>query len=326
MPMTGLLTIDPNLFLDSAISEETAAAVRKIEEESSHMPSLRDIPIEAIRARLSDGAGILGREPLSDKARWREITGSGRTIALREIVPDTVEGVYLHIHGGGYCMGGADYQDQSLTALARATNCAVFSVEYRLTPENPWPAGIEDCEAAALWLAEGVGTEFGTDRLFIGGESAGAHYAASTLIRMRDDHGFSGFAGANLVSGPYDMTMTPGLRNWGNRALVLDTDVCAYFGTQLYPPADWTMEDRRRPDVSPLFARLDGMPPALFTTGTLDPVLDDSLFMAQRWLAAGCEVDLAIYPGGFHAFEKLDIGISRQARQKMYDFISARIK
>jgi acetyl esterase len=100
---------------------------------------------------------------------------------------------------------------------------ACVSVEYRLAPENPYPAPPDDCESAALWLAKNAKAEFGSDVLAIGGESAGATLAAVTLLRMRDRHGFTGFRAANLVYGAYDLSMTPSQKQFGNERLVLRT-------------------------------------------------------------------------------------------------------
>jgi acetyl esterase/lipase len=134
---------------------------------------------------------------------------------------------------------------------------------------------------------------------------------------MRDRHSFTGFSGANLVYGCYDTTMTPSQRNWGERNLILSTPILEWFNDHYVP-----MEKRSDPDVSPLYADLSNMPPALFTVGTLDPLLDDSLFMHARWVAAGNESELAVYPGGIHVFNLFPIKIAREANNKAFDFIS----
>jgi dienelactone hydrolase len=85
------------------------------------------------------------------------------------------------------------------------------------------PAGPDDCEAAAAWLVQNGKKEFGTDALTIGGESAGGHLTAVTILRMRDRHGYTGFRGANIVYGAFDLSMTPSQRQFGNTRLVLRT-------------------------------------------------------------------------------------------------------
>jgi acetyl esterase/lipase len=107
--------------------------------------------------------------------------------------------------------------------IADNTGQAVVAVEYRLAPEHPYPAGPDDCEAAAAWLVHKGKREFGTDALTIGGESAGGHLTAVTVLRMRDRHGFTGFRGANIVYGAFDLAMTPSQRQFGNTRLVLRT-------------------------------------------------------------------------------------------------------
>jgi len=137
--------------------------------------------------------------------------------------------------------------------------------------------------------------------LAIGGESAGATLAVPTLVRLRDKHGFTGFRGANLSYGNYDTSMTPS-QIWigANRFLIGTEDIkqCS----NAYAP---DVSQRRDPDMSALYARLTHMPRALFTVGTLDPFLDDSLFVYARWIAAGNEAELAVYPGAPHGFNIL---------------------
>jgi len=233
------------------------------------------------------------------------------------LVPDAVRGVYLHLHGGGWTLGAANQSDLRNWALARHCGLAVVSVDYRLAPEHPYPAGPDDCEAAALWLAQSAPAEFGTTRLWIGGESAGAHLAVVTMLRLRDRHGLRPFAGANLVYGCYDLSMTPSQRRWGERNLVLSTPILGWFYDFFVPdPAR-----RRDPDVSPLYADLTGMPPALFTVGTLDPLLDDSLFLHARWIAVGGRAELAVWPGGVHGFDAFPTKLSRAARDRIDAFL-----
>ncbi|MCI5043154.1 MAG: alpha/beta hydrolase [Aquisalinus sp.] len=323
--MTGKLIIDPFVFSEEAIAPETAKATAELEAMMKELPRIWEVGAPAVREARKRGEGLLAREPYSDMAEWQTATANGLEVPIRVLKPDNPQGIYFHIHGGGHTIGSADSHDQMFEKMVLEMNIAVVSVEYRLAPEDPWPAGPDDCEAAACWLIENMKSEFGTERVVIGGESAGAHLCAVTLLRMRDKHGFTGFAGANLVYGIYDMSMTPSLRNWGDRLLIIDTPVCTWFGDNLLPPDQYDREAKRDPGISPLYADLSDMPPALFSVGTLDPILDDSLFMAQRWLQAGHATELDIYPGGIHAFDAMPIPMAKEARQRMNAFIKARL-
>lgn len=293
--MTGLP--DPHIFTPGAISADTTAFNERIEAALKDLPPNYTRKPEDIRADREAGRGAFGPLALSPNARERTIPGPGGELTLRTFVPDRVEGVYLHLHGGGWVLGRAHHSDPRNEAIAANCNLAVVSVDYRLAPEHPYPAGPDDCEAAARWLVANGKAEFGTDRFIIGGESAGGHLAAVTLLRMRERHGYRGFRAANFVYGVFDLTMTPSQANWGKRELILSTPTMQWF-YDCYVPAN----RRREPDVSPIFADLSGLPPALFTVGTMDPLIDDSLYMAARWTAAGNQARLAVYPGGIHGF------------------------
>lgn len=206
--------------------------------------------------------------------------------------PDRVDGVYLHIHGGGWAFGSADGQDERLWRLARGTRLAVVSVEYRLAPEHPFPAGPDDCEAAARWLAEHAEAEFGTSRLLIGGESAGAHLSVLTLVRVPGV-----FQAANLVFGAYDLSKR---------------------GNELFTPG-MTAEQRRDPGISPVFADLTGVPPARIVVGTEDRLLDDSLALAERWPAL---VQLHVVAGAMHGFTLYPLTITERELRRERDFLA----
>lgn len=311
--------IDPAVFSPEAISPETTEFNAQLEAMLATVtPSWQRNP-QDVRDEREAGAGIFGPLVLSEMAQTRNISTPAGDVPVRLFVPDRVEGVFLHIHGGGWVLGRAHHGDPRLEALSRRHNLAVVSVDYRLAPEHPYPAAPDDCEGVAAWLAEDARGEFGTDRLLIGGESAGAHLAVVTLLRMRDRHGFRGFAGANLVYGVYDLRLTPSAANWGTRELVLSTPVMRWFVNHFVPDASRLAE----PDVSPLFADLTGMPPALFTVGTLDPLLDDTLFMASRWAEFGNECELAVYPGGVHGLNAFPNALGQQASEHIDGWISA---
>jgi acetyl esterase/lipase len=294
----------PELFRKDAIAEDTATLNDGLVALMTPMPEWWNIGAEVTREARRQGRGPFPAPVLSPRARTQTITGrDGNEIKLRIIEPSQtnpgqINGVYLHIHGGGWVLGAADQQDPMLEHIADNAKLAVVSVEYRLAPEHPYPAGPDDCEFAAAWLVKNAVSIFGTDKLTIGGESAGGHLAAVTILRMRDRYGYTGFRGANLVYGAYDLSMTPSQRAFGNRRLVLRTIDMQQFYNAFLP----TITERRVPDISPLYADLAGLCPALFSVGTQDALLDDTLFMYTRWIAAGNEAELEIYPGGAHGF------------------------
>ncbi len=312
--------LDPALFRPDAVAPDTKALNDAMVKLLTPLPDWWVVGAENVRAARRRGEGPFPAPVMSDRARTITIPGrDGYQIPLRIIAPDSPRGVYLHIHGGGWVLGGAELQDPALERMADETGLAVVSVEYRLAPEHPYPAGPDDCEAAALWLTRNAKREFGTEALTIGGESAGGHLSAATVLRMRDRHGYTGFRGANLIYGAYDLSLTPSQRRFGDTRLVLRTIDIVQFVNAFLP----TVTDRRDPDISPLYNDLKGLCPALFSVGTSDALLDDTLFMHARWLAAGNAAELAIYPGGAHGFTLFPNALAEQAEARMFAFLRA---
>jgi len=306
---------------------ETRAFNVQLERLIATQPSAHTVPLPVIRQKRREGKGIFPPPVLLPQARDLHIAGRGGQIRLRVLAPAReARGVYLHIHGGGWALGGADMQDPLLMELAEATGLCVVSVDYRLAPEHPHPAGADDCEDAARWLVENGVEELGVPRrLAVGGESAGAHLSVVTLLRLRDAHGIRGaFRAANLVFGAYDLSMVPSTRSWGDRNLVLSGPILECLVAAFLPGED--REARRAPAVSPLFADLRDLPPALFTVGTLDPLLDDSLFMEARWRAAGGRTQLRVWPEAVHGFTAYPIAMAKAANAVQYEFLAASLE
>lgn len=305
--------------------DEAQQANTRLEQVLQDAPSVHTIDIAATRSQRSSGEGLFGPLVKLENAHSRAVVTPAGLVGLRCISPSHPEGVYLHMHGGGWVLGAADQQDLLLQRIAYQANVAVVSVEYRLAPEHPFPAAVDDCEAAATWLIAQAKAEWGTERLLIGGESAGAHLAALTLLRIRDRISSTPpFLGANLVFGVYDLGMSPSQRLWGNRNLVLSTSILNWFYDCFVPQR--SPEQRRDPLISPLYASLNNLPPALFVVGAHDPLLDDSTFMAARWASAGNEGTLAVYSEGIHAFTSLPTHLADQALDQQIRFIRNMVK
>lgn len=309
----------PRVEVPDHVIAEAEEVNRAVEELLASAPRTETVPPEESRRARAEGRGWAGPVVRLDEAADRTIAGPAGELTLRTFTPDTVRGVFLHLHGGGWVLGAADQQDALLSTIATTAEVAVVSLEYRLAPEHPFPAAPDDCAAAAGWLLEHAVREWGTDRLLIGGESAGAHLAATTLLRLRDAGAVDRFVAANLVFGAYDLSMTPSQRNWGTRNLVLSTPLMEWFYDHFLPGT--SPEERRDPGLSPLYADLTGLPPALFTVGDLDPLLDDSLFMAARWAAAGNDAELAVYPAGIHGFHAFPTELGRRCLDQQLQFL-----
>jgi acetyl esterase len=219
---------------------------------------------------------------------------------------------YLDIHGGGFYMDSAARGDARSAHLADALGVTVVSVEYRLAPEHPWPAAPDDCETAALWLVEEGRKVFGTERMLIGGASAGATLATTTMLRLRDRGLVHPILGAVLQFGAYDLSgQSPGGRLYADEWFIQ-----AYAGH---------VPDRTDPDVSPLYGDLRGLPPTLLLVGTLDVLLEDNFAMAARLSAAGNEVDLRVFPQSMHGFTSHPTSMAAAAQDGVETWLASRL-
>ncbi|MFF0087034.1 alpha/beta hydrolase [Streptomyces canus] len=300
-------TLDAALFRANAIAPETAEFNDRLRKLVKSMPG-------------HEASGSLPVPPTEPSERARTlgiVREGGHELTLRVIAPDRPQGVYLHFHGGGFVSGSAEQSDQAFERIAQNTDLACIDVNYRLAPKHPYPAAWDDAESAAMWVIENAQTEFGTDALAIGGVSAGATLAASVLVRLRERLGFTGFQAANLVFGNFDLSMTPSQTLLGADAVPVATETIRACTDAVAPRTKL----RRDPDLSPMFADLRDLPAALFTVGTLDPFLDDSLFMHSRWIAAGNTAELAVYPGGTHGFTAFPIPLADQANGRIDAFL-----
>lgn len=319
-----MLTLDPRDFEAARVDPELAALNAYIIAELKKAPDRWSVPVETVRRIRKEGGGIFPAAPLDPDAEVvTHEDEQGREIGVRLFRPRSgpARGTFLHIHGGGWVFGSAQENDPILRRLADRTGLAVASIDYRLAPEDPFPAAVDDCVSVARALFEGRLADLPTGWLAIGGESAGAHLAVLTLIRLRDDHAAQPFKAANLTAGCYDLSLTPSVRQNGDRQLILNTRDIEEFAVR-FVPSDVSRQD---PSVSPLYADLAGLPPALFSCGTSDLLIDDTLFMASRWLAAGNATTLSLTNGGCHVFQSFPTAASRASLDRMEAFLCKRI-
>ena len=304
------------------------------EDYSSYLTEIR--AFNKILAQSPQPKTILTKEGLEDTRKMmmafvnqktilqptiKTITGPAGEIKLTVFKPDVVRAVVLDIHGGSWIMGSPLADAVFNDGMARTCNVAVVSVDYRLAPEFPFPACIEDCKATAKWLVNNAKSEFGTDKLFISGASAGGHLAALTTIYIRDSlKAIDKVKGVNLVYGAFDLGKTPSLRSVSDSTLILFKENVAETMQLVFP--GWTEEKKQDPKYSPLYADLKKLPPAFFTIGTIDPLIDDTYFMETRWRNAGNKTFLAVYPECPHAFNAFPTKIAKVANERMYSWIN----
>lgn len=311
----------------SPASPETEAFRDRLEKLLEVVPPPEQIDVNEARRLRAEGQGVLPIDGPLPEAQWVDLPhapagGPGR---CRLIETAGADGVYFHIHGGGWTFGSPDHFDGRNLRLARAANVSVVSAAYRLAPENRWPAGAEDCFAAAQFALD-YAAERGLPIVF-GGESAGAHLSVVTMLRLRALGRSPPVAGAVLAYGCFDLRGTPSAMNWGPRNLVLSTPILRWFIDHVLGPDG----DPNDPDVSPLLADVSGMPPALFFVGDQDPLLDDTLFMAQRWRAAGASATLEVWTGAIHAFDyfvdpMFQLPIAAESQERQAQFVRARVE
>ncbi len=248
---------------------------------------------------------------------------SGRPIPCRVLKPQgdqPANGVFMHVHGGGWVLQDEASQDPVLQHVADAAGVLCISIGYRLAPEHPFPAGSEDCYDVAEWLVDNAEKQFGAPLSFLGGESAGGHLSVLTALHLLQNqekrYSEFRFRGLLLHFGCYDLTLTPQACNFKKRVpLVLELEIIHEFLKAFLPGK--SMEEMKHPSISPLYADLAKLklPAALFTCGTEDCLLDDTVFMSTKWMASGGEAVVKILPGAPHGYIGFPPEVSEGARE-----------
>jgi hypothetical protein len=235
MPWPTARPFDPALFADAAIDAETAKLNSDMIQMLTSQPEWWIVGAATMRAARRRGEKPFPAPVMSNCARILTITGkNGNEIPLRVMHRGNPEEFICTSTAAAGCWAARTCRIRCSSGSPTTRGRAVVAVEYRLAPEHPYPAGPDDCEAAAAWLVQNGKKEFGTGVLTIGGESAGGHLTAVTILRMRDRHGYTGFRDANIVYGAFDLSMTPRQRRFGNTRLVLRTiDMQQFYSASL---------------------------------------------------------------------------------------------
>jgi len=254
-----------------------------------------DTPPSITQARAtSDGWSIATAEP--DEVTYEGVDTGGVPAEWAIPAGAAADRVLMYLHGGGYTIGSIASHRKLVGHLARAAGCRALSVEYRLAPENPFPAGLEDAVAAYLWLV-GEGVEAG--RIGIGGDSAGGGLALATVLALRE-RGLP-MPGALVLLSPWTDLASTGeslTTNIGRDLLLRRIEEDA-------PGVGWYAGDYdvTNPLISPLYADFTDFPPFVVHVGDAELLLDDSTRLAERASAAGCDVTIEVWPEMQHVFQ-----------------------
>lgn len=270
--------------------------------------------IELVREMLAAARTSTSEEQSIEEMRAGMIASTApmrpsETVALGEadlggvraqtLTPETVAGdrTLLYFHGGGYVIGAPETHTGMVSYIAEAMAATCWSMDYRMAPEDPFPAAIEDGVAAYAALLE---TGVSPDKIIIAGDSAGGGTAVATALKARDD-GLAMPAGLALLS-PWVNLACEG---WSYTAkaeadpMITDASINRMAGLYL------NGADATHPYASPVHADLSGLPPMLIQVGPDEVLLSDSITLAERAGAAHVAVTLEIWPQMFHVFQAL---------------------
>ncbi|GAW52062.1 MULTISPECIES: alpha/beta hydrolase [unclassified Nocardioides] len=217
------------------------------------------------------------------------------------------------LHGGGFVIGDLDTHDLTARTLANGCDAVVVSVDYRLAPEDPWPAGVEDVVAATRWAASALPTLGGNDRLAVAGDSAGGNLSAVVAQAMRDE-GIP-LAGQLLIYPVTDRRGSYPSHQENGTGYLLDLDTMRWFDEHYV--GHLTDVDDTDPRLAPLHGDLTGLAPAVLVVAEFDPLRDDGLAYAAALEAAGVPVEVRTFPGMIHGF--IDMGRHSPGAQAAVD-------
>lgn len=226
--------------------------------------------------------------------------------------------VILYLHGGGYVLGSINTHRAMISRIARASNARALAIDYRLAPEHPFPAAVDDSIAAYRWLlAQG----YKPGRIVISGDSAGGGLTISALLAIRDAK-LPMPAAAVPISPWTDLQGTgESIRTRAARDVMVTQGNLAQSARQYYGA-----NDQKNPLISPVYADFRGLPPMLIHVGDAEILLDDATRVAARAQAAGVKVDLEVWddmPHVWHVFAKI-LPEGQQAIDKIGKFVIAR--
>ena len=272
---------------------------------SMNRPELCDLPVEMARTVYRDGRLFTQPEP-PEVAQCRDfsIPGPGGKLAMRSYRPlgakaDAVLHALVFYHGGGWTIGDLDTHDVLCRQLCNQSGCAVFAVDYRMGPEQKFPAAVDDCWAATRWVAEQANSlAIDATRLAVGGDSAGGNLAAVMALMARDA-GFSAIKFQLLIYPVTELAASFTSHKTNGVGYLLTSRTMNWFVNHYVRNTDDHLDWR----ASPLLAKsLKGVAPALVLTAGFDPLVDEGKAYAERLSREGVKTEYTCYDGQVHGF------------------------
>ena len=295
--------------LPGGVLDEQTRLMRRGQEVLGEIPLDQRSPQQArldFRASYRILKSIGGIFEKVDSIRGLDIPGPAGKIPARLYLPgkENAYPLFVFFHGGGFVIGDLETGDNMARFICRRAGCALLSVDYRLAPEQPFPAAVEDAFAALHWAVDHA-DELGGDpgRVLVGGDSAGGNLAA-VVAQMAHREGAPRLAGQVLLYAAVNSAAldTPSYKEFGEQSLGLPTRDMEWFLDQYVPDP----KDRLDPRASPLLEKdLHGLPPALVVTSEFDVLRDEGEAYARRLEEAGVQVSLMRCNGMIHGFLSL---------------------
>jgi monoterpene epsilon-lactone hydrolase len=229
------------------------------------------------------------------------------------------DAVVLYLHGGGYVIGSPRSHRHLAAAIARAAGTRALLLDYRLAPEHPFPAALEDAVAAFQWL---LGEGFAPGRIVLAGDSAGGGLTVATLLTLRD-RGLPRPAAGVCISPWVDLTNSAA--SYASKAAV--DPIVTLEGIAMLAQAYIGARDPKQPLVSPLYADLRGLPPLLIHVGSDEVLLDDALGLGARARAASVDVTVREWPAMIHVWHWFlpMLDEAEQAIAQIGEFVNAHL-
>lgn len=306
---------------DDALDPEIRVILEDWRDRMSARPPMASVSPSDMRVRAAAEFAAWNQDgpPI---ANVRDMDADGVPVRLYDPVPGGKAGIMVYMHGGGWVVGDLDLEDAALRRMAARGGIRILSVDYRLAPEHPFPAALEDIETVVRWAASGPsGLDIDPARIALGGASAGANLALGAALRLRDFGGvtpcflllmYGAYAGG-LPSASYALFADG---RFGLPRAVMDWFWMTYAGAD---PARYDSA------AVPLKADLRGLPPVFLNHAELDLLRDDSIALAERLAGAGVPFTHHGYAGAIHGFTQYAKGsaLARRALDDAADAVAA---